>query len=146
MNWDQWPESFQAKVDVTETCWLWTGAVTHNGYGKWRKDGRTIRAHRQAYTWAYGPTGLFVLHECDTPACVRPTHLKAGTHQQNMIDRRTRGTMLGTKYHRRPPIATPDAVREVTQLWVQGAGWKLISGMTGVSRTTVRRIVREHLR
>jgi hypothetical protein len=88
-----WPFRFMSKVAMGEGCWLWLGSKDRHGYGKWSEGYRTIAAHRQAYMWTYGPTDLFILHECDTRACVRPTHLKPGTHQQNMADAKARGTM-----------------------------------------------------
>lgn len=29
------PERFVAKVEVSETCWNWTGCKTKAGYGRW---------------------------------------------------------------------------------------------------------------
>lgn len=70
-------------------CLLWLGSVNHKGYGKYGPDG----AHRLAYADFVGPIpeGLFVLHHCDTPPCVQPRHLYAGTALDNMRDRLDRG-------------------------------------------------------
>jgi hypothetical protein len=72
-------------------CWPWLLAPGHNGYGRFGKPG--LRAHRVAYALANGPIpdGSHVLHDCDNPACVRPSHLKLGTHQDNMRDRDRKG-------------------------------------------------------
>jgi hypothetical protein len=57
-------------------------------------DGRqdTRYAHRLAFELAYGPipSGLQIQHHCDTPPCVNPDHLYAGTQAQNMRDRTAR--------------------------------------------------------
>ena len=83
---------FWAKVDVTGDCWLWTGAKNHQGYGRvqlGRRGEGVIRAHRLAWQLANGdsiPSGMFVCHTCDTPSCVRPSHLWLGTRLDNMRD------------------------------------------------------------
>lgn len=69
-------------------CWVWLGGKTWNGYGTRRVNGRRVRAHRHAYSEAYGaePGELFVCHRCDNPLCVRPSHLFLGTNSDNMRD------------------------------------------------------------
>jgi hypothetical protein len=34
---------------------------------------------------------IFVLHRCDTPACVNPDHLFLGTAKDNALDREAKG-------------------------------------------------------
>lgn len=77
-------------------CWLWEGAYT-NDYGElaYKHGGRRlrVRAHRVSYEWHYGaiPEGMEILHKCDTPACVNPSHLRIGTHRENMNDMAAKG-------------------------------------------------------
>ena len=81
---------FWAYVRKTDTCWLWQGGRTGAGYGHFApRRGFQRLAHRLAYTLARGaiPAGQFVLHTCDTPACVRPEHLFLGTQADNMLDK-----------------------------------------------------------
>src|SRR5215203_4615013 len=83
---------FWSKVDKNQACWLWTGGKCSGGYGKFMW-GNIKAAHRLAYEYCNNgpiPAGLFVLHKCDTPACVNPEHLYLGTHEDNMADRRAR--------------------------------------------------------
>ena len=75
-------------------CWLWEGAADKLGYGRVNiGKHRTHLAHRIAYEAANGPIpkGQCVLHRCDTPACIRPSHLYLGTQKQNAADREERG-------------------------------------------------------
>lgn len=90
-------EFFWQRVKKTETCWIWTGKRQKFGYGQIQlgAKGRRVSAHRASWEIHYGliPEGLWVLHKCDNPSCVRPDHLWIGTHEQNMIDARRKGRM-----------------------------------------------------
>lgn len=68
-------------------CWMWT-ACTQGNYGKFALFIKPVAAHRVAYMLFRGeiPRGMFVLHKCDVPLCVRPSHLYIGTHSDNMRD------------------------------------------------------------
>lgn len=85
---------FWARINKTETCWLWTGAKHQHGYGVLRpKDGPMIRVHRLMWEREHGPIpkGMLVLHRCDTPSCVNPDHLFLGDQRENMRDMWAKG-------------------------------------------------------
>ena len=92
-------ERFWAKVEKTDTCWNWTGALTTRkpvGYGIITRGapGRNmVTANRLSWEMHYGPIpdGLFVLHACDNRRCVRPDHLMLGTAQANAVDAARKG-------------------------------------------------------
>lgn len=78
-------ERFWEKVQKTPTCWLWLGG--HNGkYGKFWTGTKVVSAHRVAYEIKNGPTDLLVLHSCDVPLCVNPSHLFTGSQSDNIQD------------------------------------------------------------
>lgn len=80
------------KVDPSTGCWNWTRAK-RKGYGVISFNGRQYAAHRASYEVANGgiPNGLHICHSCDNPACINPSHLFAGTHKDNMLDKETKG-------------------------------------------------------
>lgn len=86
---------FWAKVDKDSDgdCWLWTAATFKTGYGAFRLYGQALKAHRVSYAMANGetPRNLHVLHRCDNPVCVNPSHLFLGTPRDNMRDMSLKG-------------------------------------------------------
>jgi hypothetical protein len=88
-------ERFWSKVDKTETCWLWTGWLKHNGYGMFDLgviDGKKIKlqAHRVSYEVFVGPLidGMTIDHikeVCSSRTCVRPDHLRQITRGANVL-------------------------------------------------------------
>ena len=76
---------FLSKIRFTG-CWEWTGSLDTKGYGHWYLSGKTLAAHRWAYEHWIGPipTALEVDHLCRNSRCVRPDHLEAVTHKENM--------------------------------------------------------------
>ncbi len=88
------PEArFWSKVEKTPGCWFWRGAVFRHGYGQFKIRQRVLQAHRLAWGFSCGdiPAGLWVLHRCDTPLCVRPEHLFLGTARDNARDSVAKG-------------------------------------------------------
>lgn len=81
------------EYDTAGGCWLWTGDASKAGYGRWKLAGRRGLAHRLSWEIHRGaiPPGLLVMHRCDTPPCVNPTHLSIGTQRDNMLDCMSKG-------------------------------------------------------
>lgn len=89
---------FWSRVRKTRGCWLWTGYRADKGRGHGFIQARKISpqpmlTHRVAWELTYGPIprGKCVLHKCDNPGCVRPSHLFLGTRRDNNLDRHRKG-------------------------------------------------------
>lgn len=80
-------DRFWAKVEKTDTCWLWTAGTNGCGYGRFWFDGRFVYAHRWAYEQVHDTiaSGLVLDHLCRNPSCVRPDHLEAVTESTNVL-------------------------------------------------------------
>jgi len=78
---------FWAKVEKTETCWLWTAGRDRYGYGQFWFAGRHVGAHGFAYQLLVGPVpdGLQIDHCCRVRHCVNPAHLEPVTCRENLM-------------------------------------------------------------
>ena len=67
---------------------VWRYGLTREGYGYLTIDGKCVLAHRVAFIHTRGqiPGDLQVNHLCNRPYCVQPSHLYAGTKQDNKDD------------------------------------------------------------
>ena len=69
-------------------CLVWKYGLDRGGYGALTIDGKRELAHRAVFVLTRGqiPEGTQVNHLCNRPYCVQPSHLYAGTIQDNKDD------------------------------------------------------------
>lgn len=116
-------------------CWLWAGGGVSRGYGRVAWRGKQWYTHRLAFAQLVHAIsdGLFVLHHCDTPACVNPTHLFEGTQATNLQD-------MSRK--RRSVRLQPAEVGRLFELRADGLTVEKIAETLAVSRGLVSRVLR----
>ncbi len=80
-------KNFWARVNRTDSCWLWTGVINHE-YGLFSLRGNRYRAHRVSFTLAKGkiPSRLVIDHMCKVKNCVNPEHLRAVDLVTNVME------------------------------------------------------------
>lgn len=140
-------ERFLSKIQKTDGCWLWVGAVQNRAkpYGRIKVNGKPDGAHRVSFTLFKGPItdGLWVLHTCDNPRCVNPDHLFLGDRSDNMRDCAKKRRLA----HNLPRHTGEQASRNRKLTKEQVVGIRLAEGTAreigkanGVSHVTVLRV------
>jgi hypothetical protein len=125
-------------------CWPWTGNIfaQRGGYGQFYDDDRRVRrAHRVAWELATGQPlseDTMVLHRCDLPRCVRPSHLREGSQAENLQDMRDkgRGTIPPAEHgeERYNAKLTDDRVRTLRAVRAAGGSVTALAKEWGVSQ------------
>lgn len=130
---------FWKKVDINglNECWEWTASRHPRGYGQFRFEQTTHRAHRIAFFFAngYHPKGKSVCHRCDNPPCCNPNHLFEGTQKDNMVD--------CVKKKRKKTLLSEKDVIEIRKKFISGHfTLKEIAGEYCISKSFASNIVR----
>lgn len=143
-------DRFWARVERRgpSECWLWTGHRNNMGYGLIGvgnlidKTKTMALVHRVSWEIHNGPIsdGLWVLHRCDTPLCVNPSHLFLGTHLDNMRDQAAKGRRpSGESAH--GAKLTDDDVRAIrVALSVGNEKQSVVGQRFGVSQSVISQI------
>lgn len=123
-------------------CWNWVRSrkrIRHHGlwYGQWRNAaGKIESSHRAAWRLFKGPIpeGMQILHGCDNPACVNPTHLFVGTASENAKDMWAKGRGGSRGAGNGNAKLTVDLVRDIRSSNERGS---IIARRLGISHPTI---------
>lgn len=137
-----------AKVEKTESCWLWNGAKLKFGHGVIGiGNKKTILTHRASWIIHKGeiPKNLCVLHKCDVPNCINPEHLFLGTYADNNSDmhKKGRGGYGGIGGKGRLSVKaklTSEQIEEIRAIEKRRGDTKHIAKRYSICTETVRRI------
>lgn len=137
---------FWKKINKTDGCWLWSGAISAHGYGYIKQHGQARLAHRVSWEMEGGPipNGLFVCHRCDVRNCVNPKHLFLGTHDDNMQDASEKGRWACGEKQWMSKLTAAQVV-EIRRLRSNGIKLKVIAEEFGVSTPTICQIINRKL-
>lgn len=138
---------FWAKVDKREPdqCWSWLGTKTHSGTRGQIWYGETMIAATKASLILAGievPDGMCVLHRCDNPPCVNPSHLFLGTLGENNNDRTQKGRTARGEKSNKSTLTDSQVIelRSLFKLCKRGEKSKLAKQF-GISFTTLNNII-----
>ena len=139
-------ERFWAKVDRSggpDACWPWLGFIDKDGYGTFAVSHRlSRRAHRVVLMLSgWEPDGSYVLHRCDNPKCVNPSHLFLGTAADNAADAVRKGRNSCGERNGRATLTERDIVA-IRKMADSGATRTETAGVFGVSIAEISCIVR----
>ena len=143
----EWVGRFNAKHAPDENgCWVWFGARLPKGYGiiKIPLTRRQEYAHRLSWLIHRGeiPVGEYVLHRCDNPRCVNPSHLFLGDAKANQQDMKTKGRHLYGERNVMAVLTAPDVRKIKALIGTGGFSQEDIASMFGVAQVTISRIAR----
>ena len=77
-------------------CCIFLGNRSPRGYGSVKVGGRMLSVTRLMLSWKLGrplQREEHACHTCDTPACINPEHLWAGSQRDNIRDAACKGRM-----------------------------------------------------
>ena len=138
-------ERFNAKVDRSSDCHVWTGSQDVQGRGRFSLNRYPTLAPRIAYRIANDsdPGDAVVMHTCDNPSCVNPAHLRLGTQAENLADccakgRSSRGERNG--HNRRAGKLTEALVRSIKARLRAGERGSAIAREVGVGHAQISNI------
>jgi len=130
------------RIDKTlEGCWPWPGSKNRSGYGTVQYHGKSWMAHRLSYFLTTGetiPEGRVILHSCDNPACVRPDHLKTGTHAENASDKIIKGRASVPRGERH--YAARLSEKDVVEIRASSDSARSIADRLGINTNVVYRV------
>ena len=133
-------ERILSKIQLTDSCWIWTGYKSPDGYGRSWFKGQARMVTRVLWELLHGniPFGMHVLHKCDNPPCVNPDHLFLGTLQDNATDRdnKHRHRALKGSEHPRHKLSESD----ILNIQILDIPSKNIAKLYGLHRSSVWRI------
>ena len=134
---------FWEKVEKTKTCWFWNAYKNEHGYGHFSIGKKKFKAPRMAWELTSGkiPHGLWVLHHCDNPPCVNPTHLFLGTRKDNNSDMKQKGRQARGERNGSAKL-NERTVREMRRVYAEGnISLKKLATQFGVTFHPAQRII-----
>ncbi len=140
---------FWKKIDIKDSieCWEWKAVKNNKNYGQVSFNGKMELAHRVMWILVNGeiPDNLCVLHKCDNPSCVNPSHLFLGTKRDNSNDMVAKGRRIYIAYRgidNGSAVLTEEDVLKIRELHHSGISQHKIAKIYGRGVSTIHHIVK----
>lgn len=139
-------DRFWSKVSSPDEngCRVWTASRHRLGYGHFRLNGKVEASHRVAFLLHHGrePEDC-LLHSCDNRACCEPSHLREGSHKDNMEECALRGRSRSPRAGNGKPKLTLKDRASITSRFHSGENNKsALAREFGVSPSRIRQVIR----
>lgn len=131
---------FMSKIEIQDNgCWIWTGCIGQNGYGRFGFNGKKYECHRLILEEKLGRPihkKLDTRHLCGVKACCSPDHLVESTRKENMADMKIHETAQNGEKHWNAKLTQNDirAIRQDSRSQTE------IAKSYGVSDRTISKI------
>lgn len=129
-------------------CWDWRGCKMSAGYGRIYVAGTVHSAHRVSWLIHKGPIPprLYVLHQCDQPACTNPEHLFLGTCKDNVQDSVKKGRAIRSpgEHNGQAKLTAATVLKIRSEYKPFKVTKKMLARRYGVSEPAIVDIIRRH--
>lgn len=145
----------RCQVDKDTGCWLWTQAVSEDGYPQFQLTElfgrRSMYVRRVVYAIACGPltSRQLVTSTCENPLCCAPLHLRAMAPSQFARTgfrklSQSRGALHGAavKRSRKRPYKLEGKAAEIRARLAAGESQTALAKEYGVHKTTISHLWR----
>lgn len=131
-----------SKTTVTDTCWLYNGSKSKNGYALIKYKGKKRAVHRFLYETFFGPISkdLVCCHKCDVRNCINPAHIFLGTRTENQKDMKEKGRAASGSRNGTSKLSELD-IPVIREMYKNGIYQKDIAKKFNVSQTIISKII-----
>lgn len=132
----------KVKKAGADDCWIWTAARAGPAYGVFGVSGRMVYAHRLSWELSNGPIpeAMSVLHRCDVPLCVNPSHLFIGTQADNLHDMYAKSRGAIGERHGGAKLSAQEVAAMRKLRIEEKIIYEILGEMFGVSKSQAHRI------
>lgn len=133
------------KESGEKECWNWNGKGERLKHPQIKINGKSTYAHRIAFVIKNGSDAAInkvIRHTCDNLSCVNPSHLLAGTIDDNIFDRNSRNRQARGDKSGRRKLSSVD-IQDIRNKYIpRVTTLKILAEEYGVTLDQIHRIIR----